>query len=92
LTLEGLGELSDLHASYIGQIERDTKKASLETIVTLAKALGVPVGGLFSTAPENPKAQYPEQLDSLLRSAGAKKRVILLDIQRRLANALRDLN
>lgn len=92
LTLEDLGERSNLHASYIGQIERDTKKASLETVAVLAKALGVPVGCLFAAAASKPKALYSEQLDAILRSAGDKERTLLLNILRHLAYGLRDLN
>ena len=38
---EELGGRSDLHPSYIGQIERGTKKISLLTLQKLAKALEV---------------------------------------------------
>lgn len=90
--MEDLAELSNLHASYIGQIERDTKKASLETVAILAKALGIPVSRLFTAATLRPKALYSEQLESILRSATDKKRALLLDILRSLAKGLRELN
>jgi transcriptional regulator with XRE-family HTH domain len=92
MTLEDLSELTGLHASYIGQIERNTKKASLETVAIMAKALGVPVGRLFSDATLSPKAHYSEQLTLILRLAGDKKKALLLDILRRLAQGLRELN
>lgn len=41
LTLEGLAELSDLHANYLGEVERGQKNASIETLSAIAEALGV---------------------------------------------------
>lgn len=48
LTLEDLGELSGLHPSYVGQVERGTKKASLAAIDRLARALKTSVGKLVA--------------------------------------------
>ena len=92
MTLEDLSELTGLHASYIGQIERNTKKASLGTVAVVAKALGVPAGRLFSGAALTPKADYSDQLSLILRLAGDKKKTLVLDILRRLAQGLRELN
>ncbi len=91
LTLEDLSELSGLHASYIGQIERNSKKASLETVAALAGALGVPVRGLFSDASGANKFDFSGQLDALLRFSDARKRRIILDVVRRLSKGLRGL-
>jgi transcriptional regulator with XRE-family HTH domain len=92
LTLEDLAELSNLHPSYIGQIERNKKKASLETVGALARALGVPVSVLFAAvAPEGPPL-FSDQLNPLLRSASAAKRKLMIDVLRRLAKGLRAFN
>ncbi|MBI5201858.1 MAG: helix-turn-helix domain-containing protein [Elusimicrobia bacterium] len=42
-----LAAATGLHPSYIGQIERDVKKASLLTLELAAAALGVQVSALF---------------------------------------------
>ena len=46
-TLEYLGDVSGMHWSYIGQIERGTRNLSLDNIVRLAYALDVNPGRLM---------------------------------------------
>jgi transcriptional regulator with XRE-family HTH domain len=41
LSQEKLAEKADVHRNYIGEIERAEKKATLETLAKIAKALGV---------------------------------------------------
>ena len=44
---EKLAELSGCHMTYIGQIERGEKNATLECIVKISAALNVPLSKLF---------------------------------------------
>ena len=90
LTLEDLSELSGLHASYIGQIERGVKKSSLETVSSLAKALGAPVGKLFEDGRVKDGA-LGQRLDAAVRANTDAEKLVLLDLIRRLAKGLRDL-
>ena len=46
LTQEELAEKADLARNYIGNIERAEYKVTVETLVKIAKALGVRVGDL----------------------------------------------
>jgi transcriptional regulator with XRE-family HTH domain len=92
LTLEDLAELSRLHASYIGQIERNAKKSSLETIATLAQALGVPVGALFSVAQPKRIDPFSEIARPFLGAKSGAKRKVLVDVMRLLSKRLRKLN
>lgn len=56
MSQEKLAEKSGLHNTYIGQIERGEKNASLETIEKLANGLDISVGELFETFNENPQS------------------------------------
>lgn len=47
LSQEKLAELSGCHATYIGQLERGEKNATLESIERVTSALGVSLSRLF---------------------------------------------
>ncbi|MBQ3499073.1 MAG: helix-turn-helix transcriptional regulator [Clostridia bacterium] len=47
LSQEKLAELSGCHPTYIGQIERGEKNATLESIEKISSALNVPLSKLF---------------------------------------------
>jgi transcriptional regulator with XRE-family HTH domain len=47
LTQEGLGWAAGLHQTEIARIEKGTRNPGLETVVKLARGLGVPPGSLF---------------------------------------------
>lgn len=47
LSQEKLAELSGCHPTYIGQVERGEKNATIESIEKIAVALGVPLSKLF---------------------------------------------
>lgn len=47
LSQEKLAELSGCHPTYIGQIERGEKNATLESIEKISSALSVPLSKLF---------------------------------------------
>ncbi|MBE6628041.1 MAG: helix-turn-helix transcriptional regulator [Ruminococcaceae bacterium] len=44
---ETLAELSDFHPTYIGQVERGEKNATIESLEKISKALNVPLSRLF---------------------------------------------
>lgn len=47
LSREDLGDLAGLHPTYIGQIERGEKNATLESIAKIARALNISLETLF---------------------------------------------
>lgn len=47
LSQEKLGELSELHRTYIGMVERAEKNISLKNIQKIARALNVRLEDLF---------------------------------------------
>ncbi|MGN0243248.1 MAG: helix-turn-helix domain-containing protein [Lachnospiraceae bacterium] len=48
LTQEELAELACVHSTYIGQLERGEKNATVDTIVKISRALHIPPETLFS--------------------------------------------
>lgn len=49
LSQEKLAELSGCHPTYIGQVERGEKNATLESIEKISSALQIPLSRLFET-------------------------------------------
>ena len=47
ISQETLGERAGLHTSYIGQLERGEKNATLETLYKVSTALEIPLSKLF---------------------------------------------
>ena len=62
LTQERLSELADISASFLGHIERGTRKASIETIVRIAEALDVCVCAFIPQMRHTDSANFYEQL------------------------------
>jgi transcriptional regulator with XRE-family HTH domain len=54
---EELADMANLHATYIGQLERGEKNATLESIEKVAKALEVSLEDLFRSIRPNPNSQ-----------------------------------
>lgn len=91
LTLEDLEGICGLSASYIGQIERDVKKASLKTLGTLATAMGVQVSSLFDPAGPLKRLPLEKSLDAIIATHPPKERSLLIATLRQLAGALKNL-
>lgn len=49
LSQEKLAELSGCHPTYIGQLERGEKNATIESIEKISKALDIPMSKLFDS-------------------------------------------
>ena len=58
LSQEKLAELSGCHPTYIGQVERGEKNATLESIEKIASALNVPLSQLFEKLDKGVKLQF----------------------------------
>lgn len=91
LTLEELEELSGLSASYIGQVERHVKKASLSTLSMLAVALGIRVGALFDSTTPIAKVHLGMDFGTLLSMHTKRERALLMASLRHLAKGLKGL-
>ncbi|REK64803.1 MULTISPECIES: helix-turn-helix domain-containing protein [Cohnella] len=54
---EELAHIANLHATYIGQLERGEKNATLESVEKVANALEIPLENLFRSIHSNPDSQ-----------------------------------
>lgn len=52
LTQEALAQLTSLHPTYIGGIERGERNVGLDNIIKIARALKAPVSALFENIPQ----------------------------------------
>lgn len=59
LSQEKLAELSLLHPTYIGQIERGEKNATIESLMHIAKGLNVPLSRLLEQLEDVPDDEQP---------------------------------
>ncbi len=71
LTLEGLAELSDLHANYLGEVERGQKNASIETLSAIAEALDVSYATMLDAYESMSEGVLRRQARARLKSMNA---------------------
>ena len=62
LSQEKAAELSGCHPTYIGQIERGEKNATIDSIAKIAAALDIPLSQLFDRIEENVR---PNQISDI---------------------------
>lgn len=93
LTQEALAEQADLHAVYIGEIERGEANVSVGVLERIAKALGVRVVALFPyTPPQKATTQsevLSEEILDLVLSQPPRVKRILLSVFRTLVSELK---
>ena len=66
LSQEKLAELSGCHPTYIGQVERGEKNATLDSIEKIASAMGVSLSKLFEKIGEDSADSYPTRCYELV--------------------------
>lgn len=59
LSQEKLAELSGCHPTYIGQVERGEKNATLESIEKISSAMGISLSQLFEKLGESETESIP---------------------------------
>lgn len=77
---EKLAELSELNTSYIGQVERGEKNPSVDTVYSIATALGIDLAYLFKNISSDPDSSYANKVYSLMLSMDEKKSKYLFDL------------
>ena len=91
LTLDDLGELTDMHGAFIGQIERNQKKASLTTVCRIADALDLRPSDLLAEMPKASKPDNEKRLLAALKGSTPSEYELILSLVRPLSRALRGL-
>ncbi|MBA9087402.1 transcriptional regulator with XRE-family HTH domain [Fontibacillus solani] len=79
-TQEKLAEKIEVSDAYIGQIERGERSLSLETLIKLAKQLGVTVDYLLQDAIEINDDHFMNQVRQIMMSRSGKEKQLALDI------------
>jgi transcriptional regulator with XRE-family HTH domain len=94
LTQEQLAEMSNLHHSYIGQVERGEKLPSLRTLKKLAEAMHTSVDFfLEEQAPYDPHLDdLRRELLALLQGCSHQEMKLIVEIVRLLVTRLRNLS
>ena len=91
LTQEELADKAELHPSYIGQVERGSKKVSIQTLDKITRALNIPLKSIYDFS-ENPcmteKDLLVAELFGILKNKNIKDRKFLIDIMRRISKRL----
>lgn len=82
LSQEKLAELASYHPTYIGQLERGEKNATLESIERVASALNVPLSKLFEKleSDENEGRNIPLECYELISSKKIPEQEHLLNV------------
>lgn len=81
LSQEQLSELANCHPTYIGQLERGEKNATLESIQKVAQALNIPLSQLFEKIEEKQNEEsIPLQIYDFFSSKNKKEQKYLYQI------------
>lgn len=77
LSLEKAAERGNITGNFWGDVERSNKVPSLDTIVAMARALGVPPSALLSLEREEDPRDLRKRIDSLLNKCSAQQLELL---------------
>lgn len=90
LSQEELAEKCGLHPTYIGQVERGEKNATIESISKITAGLSISLGTLFENITSfDDENSYPAQAYDLILSAAPEKQKQLVDILRSILEIMK---
>ncbi len=84
LTLETAAERANLSGNYWGEVERNKKVPSLDTIVAMAGALSVSIESLMRTEPVEDTKNIRKRIDTMLNACDPDR----LELVHRLTKAI----
>lgn len=80
MSQEKLAELSSCHPTYIGQLERGEKNATLESIEKIALALDIPLSKLFEKLDDDSYDSIPLKCYEFFSTKSKKEQELLYRI------------
>lgn len=80
MSQERVAELSGCHPTYIGQVERGEKNATLESVEKIASALDVPLSKLFELVGDDTFDSIPMKCYELIASKSKEEQEKLYNI------------
>lgn len=87
---EKLAELCDLHPTYIGQLERGEKNATLETVMSICRGLEIAPARLFENLSAGEDGgDYPSRAYDLFMRIPLEKQRALFELLEKAAALLR---
>lgn len=90
LSQEELAEKCGLHPTYIGQVERGEKNATIESISKITAGLSISLGTLFENITSfDDGNSYPSQAYDLILSVTPEKQKQLVDILRSMLEIMK---
>jgi transcriptional regulator with XRE-family HTH domain len=90
MTQEQFSEACSLSASYIGHIERGTRKLSVETLYRICETLRVGADYLLLDSAE-PEGRELQLLDALTSRASPSQRRIFFNVAKAVAEKIEEL-
>lgn len=90
LSQADLAELTEMSVSYISHIETAIKKASLESIVRIANALGVTVDQLLNGNQTSNQDEYKSELRDLISDCNGYERGVIHDVAAAVKQSMRE--
>ena len=88
LTQAQVAELSGIETSFYGQVERGANAPSLKSLLSIARALNVEAGDLLPSA-KTAELPFHKTIDRILEPLPAKKKRLVLDMVRDMAEHLK---
>ena len=88
LTQAEVAEAADIEPSFYGQVERGANAPSLKSLLSIARALNVEAGDLLPSA-KTAELPFHKTIDRILEPLPAKKKRLVLDMVRDMAEHLK---
>ncbi len=92
ITQAQLAEMTELSISYISHIETAQKKASLESLVRIANALGITVDELLNGNQLNNPTEYQTDIDLIMADCSQTEKRLMYELIQSTKNILRNNN